>query len=150
MKCIICPTYQDTKSLGARLASLLLTLTPAFVALYGALGAGKTAFVAGMGAYLGAQDVCSPTFTIIHEHDTIPRLIHIDAYRLNDADALYDVGFDDYIRERAIVVMEWPQNVLDALPKERLELFISGSGEEARFIEISGVGERYEKLAERL
>lgn len=148
MKTIVCATSEETEALGKRLASLLTA--PAFLALYGDLGAGKTAFVRGMGAFFGTSEVRSPTFTIVQEHETKPRLIHFDVYRLADEQELNEIGFTDYLAESAILVMEWADRVKGALPRERLEISIVGSGDEPRSIEISAVGERFSAVEEAL
>ena len=135
-------------SLGTRLAAALEP--PAFIALHGDLGAGKTALVRGMGAALGEDEVTSPSFTIVHEYRTRPALYHFDAYRLADADELMAIGFADYLREDALLVMERAELVEDALPKERLDITITGSGAETRYVEIAPVGARYERMAERI
>lgn len=148
MKTIVCRTEEETELLGRRLLRALPV--PSFVALYGDLGAGKTALVRGMGAEAGTDEVRSPTFTIVHEYPTRPRLIHFDAYRLADGDELYAVGFEDYLAQDAILVLEWAERVSQALPEERLELHLTGSGEEARRIEIVPLGKTYESVVAAL
>ena len=129
---MVCKTESETEALGAALAKRLTP--PAFVALYGDLGAGKTALVRGMGAFLGTSEVRSPTFTIVHEYQTNPRLIHFDAYRLANAEELLAIGFEEYLTQNAILVLEWAERVPEVLPKERLELHLNGSGDEPREI----------------
>lgn len=148
MKTIVCKTEQETETLGARLAAALAP--PAFVALFGELGVGKTALVRGMGAFLGTGEVRSPTFTIVHEYKTDPPLIHFDAYRLADAEELFAIGFEDYLLEDALLVLEWAERVPGALPRGRLEISISGSGDEPRTIALSPVGAAYEKVVDAL
>ncbi len=148
MKTIVCKTESDTESLGRRLIRALPV--PSFVALYGDLGAGKTALVRGMGVEVGTSEVRSPTFTIAHEYETIPRLIHFDAYRLGDAEELFAIGFEDYLAQDAILVLEWAERVPEALPNERMEITIEGSGNDPRTIQIESVGERYESVVNAL
>ena len=148
MKTLVCKTEHETESLGRRLMRVLPV--PSFVALYGELGAGKTALVRGMGAEAGTDEVRSPTFTIVHEYGTDPRLIHFDAYRLASSEELYAVGFEDYLVQRAILVLEWAERVPEAMPNERLELHLSGSGEEPREIRLVPVGARYESVVNAL
>lgn len=148
MKTVVCRTESDTEALGARLARLLGA--PAFVALYGGLGAGKTAFTRGMGAALGISEVRSPTFTIVQEHLGEPALLHFDAYRLSDADELFAIGFEEYLSTRALIALEWADRVPDALPPERLDVFFEGSGDEPRRVRLEPRGERYESVVERL
>lgn len=148
MKTIVCQTERDTLELGARIISLLPV--PSFVALYGDLGAGKTALVRGMGIGAGTDEVRSPTFTLVHEYDTNPRIIHFDAYRLSDAEELVSAGFEDYLSQRAILVLEWAERVEEALPAERLEIRQSGSGNEPRVISFTPLGALYESVVEEL
>ena len=147
-KTFLCAEESDMQALGRRFASAMEA--PVFAAMHGDLGAGKTAFVRGMGEFLGATDITSPTFTIVQEYDTEPRLLHFDAYRLADEDELYAMGFEDYLAEKAFLVMEWAELVADALPDERFEITIQGSGCEVRGVEISALGARYERMLENL
>ena len=145
---MVCKTEQETEDLGRRLMRALPV--PSFVALYGDLGAGKTALVRGMGAEAGTSEVRSPTFTIVHEYETQPKLIHFDAYRLADAEELLAIGFDDYLAQHAILVLEWAERVPEALPRERLELRLAGSGEDPREIALIPLGARYESVVNAL
>jgi tRNA threonylcarbamoyladenosine biosynthesis protein TsaE len=105
----------------------------AVVALIGELGAGKTAFVQGLALGLGIRDVvASPTFTIVKEHDAPIPLFHVDFYRLEHAAELANIGFDDYFERGGVVVIEWADRFLDALPADRLEVRIEVTGPEAR------------------
>lgn len=145
----LCKTESDTEALGRQLAPLLRA--PAFVALNGDLGAGKTVLVRGLGKALGISDpIKSPTFTIVSEYASDPELLHFDAYRLSDADELYAIGFSDYLAHPAILMMEWAELVQNALPKERLEIRIAGSGGEERTLTLRAFGKRYEEVLECL
>jgi tRNA threonylcarbamoyladenosine biosynthesis protein TsaE len=148
LKTIVCKTERDTESLGRRLFRALPA--PSFVALYGELGAGKTALVRGMGAEAGTGEVRSPTFTIVHEYETNPRLIHFDAYRLANEEELYAIGFDEYLAQDAVIVLEWAERVPQALPEKRLDVSICGSGDEPRIIMITPVGDQYESEVDAL
>lgn len=134
--------------LGERLGGALFP--GAFVALHGGLGAGKTVLVRGVGAALGVTEVTSPTFTIVQEYETQPRLLHFDAYRLSDADELYAIGFEDYLAQNAIILMEWAELVQAALPPERLEISIDGDGDTPRRVSLCALGGAYEEVLERL
>lgn len=137
-------TESDMLSLGERIAELCDR--HGFIALYGDLGAGKTVFARGVAHAFGVDHVSSPTFTIVCEYPTEPKLYHFDAYRLSDADELYAIGFSDYLREDAMILMEWANLVPDALPKERLDVKIEGSGLMARTVTITPYGSRYEEV----
>ena len=100
----------ETEELGARLAKNLPGGT--VVAMYGDLGAGKTAFVRGMARGMGlACRVSSPTFTIVNEYLGARELIHFDMYRLSGADELFDIGWEDYLNRGAVCAVEWSENV---------------------------------------
>jgi tRNA threonylcarbamoyladenosine biosynthesis protein TsaE len=139
-----------TERLGKALSNRLFP--GAFLALYGDLGAGKTAFTRAIANGLQILDIMSPTFTIVREHETLSgiKFFHFDAYRLADADELYAIGYEDYLAQNAIIAMEWCENVLEALPPDRLEIHISGSGNEPRTIEFVPIGTRYLELLEGL
>ena len=108
----------ETEALGARLAQ---SLSPGAVVAYrGGLGMGKTAFTRGLARGLGyAGRVTSPTFTIVNEYEggRLP-LFHFDMYRLADADALFDIGWEDYLDRGGVCAVEWSEQVEDALPPE--------------------------------
>ena len=87
------------------------------ITLDGDLGAGKTAFTRGLAKGLGISDgVSSPTFTIVNEYRNgkIP-LFHFDVYRLESSDEMYDIGWEDYLSEGAVIVIEWAKNIADIL-----------------------------------
>ena len=88
------------------------------VALCGDLGAGKTHFVKGLVAGLGAEClVTSPTFTLIHEYygGRLP-VFHADLYRIDDPRELVKIGLDEHIDGEGIVVVEWADKFREALP----------------------------------
>jgi len=117
-----------------------------FVALTGALGAGKTVFARGLARALGLNHLTSPTFTIVQEYDTTPPLYHFDVYRLHDLSELHAIGYEDYLAAPALIVMEWADLQPDALPAERLEVHIEGSGDTPRTVTLTAHGEPYETL----
>lgn len=128
---------EETEKLGGMLAhSLLEDKHPRFIAMYGDLGAGKTAFVRGsVGELVPDAEVCSPTYSIINEYsgDGIT-ICHIDAYRITDDDDLYSCGFYDYIADGAIILCEWSENIPFAIPNEHIKLEITKTGESSRHI----------------
>ena len=76
-------------------------------ALYGDLGAGKTAFIRGIAEGLGlAVRVFSPTFTIVNEYQGQIPLFHFDMYRLGGADELFEIGWEDYLDRGGICAVE--------------------------------------------
>ena len=141
-------TEGDMEALGMRIAQALTH--GGFVALYGDLGAGKTVLCRGVGRVLGLGHLSSPTFTIVQEYPTVPPLFHFDAYRLADEDELYAMGFEDYLDRSGLILMEWADRVPDALPRDRLDIEIVGSGADARTVRLMSRGERYEGLVKAL
>ncbi|HWB59598.1 MAG TPA: tRNA (adenosine(37)-N6)-threonylcarbamoyltransferase complex ATPase subunit type 1 TsaE [Chthoniobacteraceae bacterium] len=90
------------------------------LALAGDLGAGKTQLVKGIAAGLGiAQEVTSPTFTLIHEHPggKFP-LFHIDLYRLDSPDEALKIGLDEYLSGNGVTVIEWADKFAELVPGE--------------------------------
>lgn len=107
------------------------------VALYGGLGAGKTAFVRGMALGLGiTQSVTSPTFSIINEYAGKPPLFHFDMYRLSSEDELFDIGWDEYLTRGGVIAVEWSERVERAFEPGTVRVEIESTGESSRVIEI--------------
>ena len=122
-----------------------------FIALFGGLGAGKTCFVKGFCSYFGITEVSSPTFTIVKHYTAGDLTIdHFDCYRLDSSDELLAMGFEEYLDPTGIILMEWSENVLDALPESRLEIHISGSGIDPRTVELVSFGDEYDAILEEL
>lgn len=145
----ICFPSLDENGLADFARALAPRLVPGdFLAFFGTLGAGKTSFVRALGEALGIGDVASPTFTIVQEHEGRLPLFHFDAYRLGDAEELYDIGFEDYLRRGGVIAMEWSENVTEALPEARLELHLAHCGEAARSLCLRAFGKRFQTLLE--
>jgi len=110
----------------------------AVVAIYGQLGAGKTAFVRGLAKGLRI-DACvsSPTFTIVNEYDGVIPLFHFDMYRLNGENELFDVGWDDYLDRGGICAVEWSEHTPGAFPPETITVRIETLGDDNRKLEIT-------------
>ncbi len=134
----------ETEALGARLARHLVEggVRRAFVAFYGEMGVGKTAFVRGFATALGARATRSPTYTVVNEYrtDSLP-VFHFDLYRIADADELYAIGFEDYLVRDGFCLCEWSENGEGELPEDRISVTISrmAEDEESRRILMEGV-----------
>ena len=118
----------ETEACGARLAEEMqrdATLPP-FVALYGDLGVGKTAFIRGFASVIAPGcAVRSPTFALVNEYRAKPRaLFHFDMYRIESEDDLYSIGFYDYLDRAGICLVEWSENIPYALPDEYIRVTI--------------------------
>ena len=129
----------DTESLGARLAAAL-PAGGAVIALYGELGAGKTAFVRGLARGLGVDAaVTSPTFTIVNEYPGKRELFHFDMYRLGSADELFDIGWEDYLARKGVCAVEWSENVPGAFDGSEIRVTIDKTSGDTRRITVEGV-----------
>ena len=114
------------------------------VAYRGGLGMGKTAFTRGLARGLGCRGrVTSPTFTIVNEYDGPTPLFHFDVYRLEDAEALFDIGWDDYLDRGGVCAVEWSENIAEFIPDDAVTVTIErcAQQEDWRHITITG-GER--------
>ena len=137
MSTFITTSEEETEALGARFAQALPD--GAVVAMYGELGAGKTAFVRGMARGMGvACRVSSPTFTIVNEYPGERELIHFDLYRLSGAEELFDIGWEDYLDRGAVCAVEWSEKVRDAFYGDEITVTIEKLGDTERKITIEG------------
>ena len=118
----------ETERLGAELAMQMASDSsiPPFVALYGDLGVGKTAFVRGFASvFCEGIAVRSPTFALVNEYRGKSKtLFHFDMYRITGEDDLYSIGYDDYLARDGICLVEWSENIPFALPDEYLKVLI--------------------------
>ena len=118
----------ETERLGAELAMQMASDSsiPPFVALYGDLGVGKTAFVRGFASvFCEGIAVRSPTFALVNEYRGKGKtLFHFDMYRITGEDDLYSIGYDDYLARDGICLVEWSENIPFALPDEYLKVLI--------------------------
>ena len=116
---------EETEKIASEFALTINNGKSEFIAMYGDLGVGKTAFVRGLASVLspGAR-VKSPTFTIVNEYKggKVP-FYHFDVYRIGDDDELYAMGFDDYV-QNGICVVEWSENIPDSIPSDAYKVTI--------------------------
>ncbi len=118
---------EETEAVGEALCRFLLSQKrqQAFVALYGDMGVGKTAFSRGFGRGLGIDRVKSPTYTIVNEHRGTPlSLFHFDMYRIQDSDDLYTIGYDDYLVREGYILCEWSERIPDDIPGDAISVLI--------------------------
>ena len=123
-------SVEETEQIGKDLALTLDKSEPSFIAMYGDLGVGKTAFVRGIASVLAPSSrVKSPTYTVVnrYEGEKLP-LYHLDVYRISDDDELYSIGYDDYV-STGICVVEWSENIPDSIPDKHIKVTIEKEGE---------------------
>lgn len=129
LKEMITNSPEETEQVGFELARLLEndTTLPSFIALYGDLGVGKTAFVRGFTrVFSPAALVRSPTFALVNEYPTRGgrRVFHFDMYRITDEDDLYSIGYYDYLDDGSICLVEWSENIPYAIPDSHIRVDI--------------------------
>ena len=138
MKNIVTTNYTETIEAGKLFASDLINGD--FVAVYGDLGAGKTAFVNGIVSKLIPDAyVHSPTYALVNLYENANlKIYHFDMYRIQDDDDLYSTGFYDYLGSD-ILIVEWSENIPYALPDEYYKVTINKLGDDKRNITIEKV-----------
>jgi tRNA threonylcarbamoyladenosine biosynthesis protein TsaE len=118
---VVTRSAEETRIVGAALAPTLLPGD--LVSLTGDLGAGKTMFVQGLAAAMGAETrVTSPTFTIVHEYEARYPIVHLDIYRLDSFQEVLDLGFEEFLDPSAVVLIEWGEAIGPLLPRRYLEV----------------------------
>ena len=146
------PTRRSTRQLGQLLAQVLQPRD--LVVLSGNLGAGKTFLVRALARALGLpaeERVTSPTFALVQELETTPRLVHADLYRLTAPEQAIDLGLDAARDEGAVVIVEWGARFVETLGGDALLLDITL---DPRCVRVSATGatsaERERAISQRL
>ena len=137
-KKITTKSAQETSNLGQSLSKNLKI--PSIICLSGNLGAGKTTFIQGLATGLGIKKrVISPTFVFIRQYqlDYGNNFYHLDLYRLDSINDAKSIGLEEILNDKkAIIAIEWPEKILEMLPKDRLEINFSYLNDKQRQIEI--------------
>lgn len=110
-------------------------------ALFGQLGAGKTALTQAFCHVLGVRDlVQSPTFSLVHTYlgDT-GEIYHFDLYRLKKEEEAYDIGIEEYLDSGQYVFIEWPERIPNLLPPEVVAIHLSITGAQSRTISLKNL-----------
>ena len=131
---------QETENLAFKLAQKIPY--GSVVAMFGDLGAGKTAFTRGFTKGMDINcDVSSPTFALVNEYRGSGKtLYHFDMYRISGWDDLYSTGYFDYLDEGASLIIEWSENIEAVLPDDCVRITIRKTDDiNERLIEVSGV-----------
>jgi len=134
---------EETLEFGERLSHVLTGGD--VLALFGDLGVGKTLLTRGIALGLGipGEQVNSPTFTLIQTYESPIPVIHVDLYRLEDPSAIFQLGLEDYFTPKNIVIIEWADRLLQALPPDHLAIHLEhGETETIRHLTIRGTGPR--------
>lgn len=133
-------SVEATRALGAAVAELARPSD--LILLAGDLGAGKTAFTQGFGIGLGVSGpITSPTFTLARQHEGRLVLHHLDVYRLEHMEEVFDVGLPELLDEGAVTVIEWGDAVVPVVPADFLEIRLTfGDGDDERRLALRPVG----------
>lgn len=129
----------ETENIGELLGKNIKDGT--VVAMFGDLGAGKTAFTRGFARGMGIFcDVSSPTFALVNEYRGEKRtLYHFDMYRISGWDDLYSTGYFDYLDAGVCLIIEWSENIEAILPDDCVRVTITKTDNpDERNIEIIG------------
>lgn len=134
---LVTKNESETYALAGKIAKLLKGGEA--ILLSGNLGAGKTTFTKGLAKGLGVtKTVVSPTFTIVKEYEgNSLTLYHIDMYRIEDEDEIYELGIEELYRDDSVTVIEW--NKMEELPEKVIKIAIKVLGESEREWEVSGI-----------
>lgn len=140
----ISENVKETEELGKRIASILKG--DEVIAMFGDLGAGKTAFTRGLANGLSFDyGVSSPTFAIVNEYNGKYNIYHFDMYRITSEDDLYSTGFYDYL-DNGVIIIEWSENIEYALDDNAIRITINKTdNENTRIFTIEGLDE-YEDI----
>jgi len=133
----------DTIEVGRKLVAMLKP--PQLLILSGDLGTGKTTLVKGIAEALDAaeaEEVTSPTFTLVHEyegshHGKPVKLFHLDVYRLEGERQLETLGLDELLTPDALVLVEWGEKFKSIKKKATGEIAITSTGGDARKITVT-------------
>jgi len=123
------------------------------LALSGDLGVGKTLLTRGIALGLGipGEQVNSPTFTLIQAYESSIPVIHVDLYRIEDPSAIFQLGLEDYFTPTNIIIIEWADRFLQALPPDHLAIHLDhGETETVRHLTIQGTGPRSTQIVTAL
>lgn len=144
---IVCPDPDATSALGRALGAV--AEAGDLICLWGDLGAGKTHLAKAIGVGLGvAATITSPSFILMAEYEGRLPLFHMDLYRLADAADALAGGLIDDRQTTGLTLVEWPERLTDALPDDRLDVVIDGSGDEPRHVTLRAGTERYRRYVE--
>ena len=132
---------EETLAFGRKLARELRP--PCLILLRGASGSGKTTLTKGIVAGLGAareEEVTSPSFTLVHEYGTAPKVFHVDLYRIEGTRELGTLGLDDLWSQDAIVIIEWGEKLWDNAPAPQVIIQMEHISSEERQIRVERLG----------
>lgn len=140
----------ETKEIGRVIGHLLEPGN--IVLLFGELGTGKTCLTKGIADGVGIekeQHVTSPSYILINIYSGKIPVYHIDLYRIQDSEAIYELGLEEYLYGEGICVVEWADRMTE-LPESYIKVVLEWIDFEKRHFHISSVGKGYDRVVNRL
>jgi len=148
---IISESVKETLNIGKDIAKNLQKGD--IICLFGELGSGKTILTKGIADGLGIKRrrIVSPSFVLIREHSQgkLP-LYHLDLYRLKDPQDIAAIGYEEYLYDEAVAVIEWADRLKYLLPKECLNIELFIKLDTKRLLKFSALGKRYRELLKKI
>jgi tRNA threonylcarbamoyladenosine biosynthesis protein TsaE len=143
---IISHELKETDALGKWIAERIDQNS--IICLTGDLGAGKTTLAQAIMRHLGVGEaITSPTYTIVNEYHEPLTIFHFDVYRISNSDEMYEIGFDDYLNQEAVIIIEWANLIKDLIPEEAIWIELKYTDEmDVREISIQGLEDTYEDI----
>jgi len=134
---VISHSVNDTVSLGTEIGKKLRG--GEVLAMFGGMGMGKTAITHGILKGLGNNsEVTSPTFALVNDYGGDPHVYHFDMFRITSWDDLYSTGFFDYLDGNSVLIIEWSENIENALPEKTVRItFERGDDDNSRIITLN-------------
>lgn len=126
-------SVEDTENIGFELAKDGLIKEGSIVALFGDLGAGKTAFTRGVARFLVPNAIItSPTFALVNEYiiNKTSKFFHFDMYRIITEEDLLSIGFYDFLSKKNIIIIEWYENIADFFDEATVKITIEKTKED--------------------
>jgi len=147
---IVSGSVRDTLRFGRRIAR---HARPGdIVCLFGDLGSGKTVLAKGIAQGLGIDRACvtSPTFVLMHRYDGRMPMYHFDLYRIQDAGQIEDLGYEEYMFDNGVAVIEWAGRMGTLIPDAYLKVEMRPAGRNRRRIRVTAVGAAYKEVLKRI
>jgi len=148
---IISKSVSETLKLGKKIAKRLKRGD--IICLFGQLGSGKTVLAKGIASGFGIakNQIVSPTFVIIREYtrSRLP-LYHLDLYRLKIPRDIVLLGYEEYLYNDGVAIVEWADRLKYLLPKEYLRIELSVESQSKRTLKFKAIGDRYKQILDGL
>ena len=147
---IVSKSPAQTVRLGARLGKALKRGD--IICLFGELGTGKTTLIKGIAKGMGLRwsAVNSPTFVLMNIYEGRLPLFHFDFYRLDSMREISAIGYDEFLYDDGVAVIEWADRLENDLPEEYLRVELRHKNLNERIVQFSARGPRYDKIVHQV